>query len=180
MTAPEEQQQPHVGDSSDSGLLQEEIKRRAHSRMIVDVEEETVKVVIFRSSEQHYAFYGRIIREILPPLEISWVPGLPEFLPGLINIRGDIESTVDIHSFLGDGNHDRSRCMIALAVTDRFRSGILIDEIEDVTDIPADSIQPPLATLNSVARELVCGEFDYHGVMVSLLDIELLADKITL
>ena len=163
-----------------SELMLEELKRRQHSREVVDVEEERVKVMIFVCGEGRYAFYGSDIREILSGCEISWVPGLPDYLPGLINVRGDIESVIEIRHFLGVESARGGSGLIAMAVRPDFRSGVLIDAIDDVVDIPISAIQPPLSTLGGVARDLVAGEIEYRGHTVTLLDIDKLAARIAL
>lgn len=163
-----------------SEQILDELKKRQRAKEVVVVEEERVKVVIFICGENRYAFYGTDIREILPTCDISWVPCLPEYLPGLINIRGDIESVIDIRYFLGEEKAGHGTCLIAMAVRGDFHSGIMIDSIEDVVDIPLSTIYPPLATLNGAARDLVTGEIEYRGGMVTLLDIEKLATKISL
>lgn len=163
-----------------SEQILDELKRRHRAREVVDVEEERVKVVIFVCGENRYAFYGADIREILPSCDISWVPGLPDYLPGLINVRGDIESVIDIRNFLGEEKVNHGKSLIAMAVQGEFHSGIMIDSIEDVVDIPLSTIHPPLSTLNGAAGDLVIGEIEYGGEMVTLLDIEKLAAKISL
>lgn len=163
-----------------SEQILDELKRRQRTKDVVDVEEERVKVVIFSCVGNRYAFYGADIREILPSSEISWVPCLPEYLPGLINVRGDIESVIDIRHFLGEGLNDQGKFLIAMAVKGDFHSGIMIDSIEDVVDIPVNIIHAPLTTLSGAARDLVAGEMNYAGAMVTLLDIEKLAALITL
>jgi purine-binding chemotaxis protein CheW len=162
-----------------SELILNELKRRQRTREVVDVEEERVKIVIFTAGGKRYAFYGADIREILPADGISWVPGLPEYIPGLINIRGDIESVIDIRYFLGEERAAPAISRIAMVVHDDFRSGVLIDSIEDVVDIPVSLITPPLATLDGAARDLVSGELTCGGETVTLLDIGKLAAKIT-
>lgn len=163
-----------------SEMILSEIKRRHSAKEVVDIEEERVKVVIFACGGSRYAFYGSDIKEILSSCEISWVPGLPEYLPGLINVRGDIESVVDIRIFLGEGRADPAKSQIALAVRDDFHSGVMIDSIEDVVDIPISAIESPLSTLGGAARDLVSGEIRYGGETVTLLDIAKLAARITL
>lgn len=163
-----------------SELILGELKSRQRASQVVDVEEEQVKVVIFVCCGNRYAFYGGDIREILPSCEICWVPCLPDYLPGLINVRGDIESAIDIRHFLGEEKADPRKCLIAMAVRGDFRSGVMIDSIEDVVDIPLSAIKAPLSTLNGAARDLVIGEIEHGGEMVTLLDIEKLAAKITL
>lgn len=163
-----------------SDLILDELKRRARSKEVVDVEEERVKVVIFICGLNLFAFYGRDIREILPSCDISWVPGLPDYLPGLINVRGDIESVIDLRHFLGEEKDDHGKCLIAIAVRGDFHSGVMIDSIEEVVDIPLSTILPPLATLNGAARDLVIGEIEYGSETISLLDVGKLAALVAL
>ncbi|OGR38851.1 MAG: hypothetical protein A2051_07105 [Desulfovibrionales bacterium GWA2_65_9] len=163
-----------------SDELLDEVKRALHEKDVVDVEEERVKIVVFRSGGIRYAFYGSDIREILPPREIFWVPSLPACLPGLINVRGDIESVIDIRHFLGGEQTDVTKCLIAIAVRGDFRSGILIDSVEDVLDLPLSSIKPPLSSLGGVARELAAGEIELGEQTATLLNIDMLAAKVTL
>lgn len=163
-----------------SDLILNDLKKRQRIKEIVDVEEERVKVVIFNCGDNRYAFYGADIREILPTCDISWVPGLPDYLPGLINIRGDIESVIDIRHFLGEEKVEHGTCLVAMAVHGDFHSGVMIDSIENVADIPLSTILPPLATLNGAARDLVIGEIEYAGHMITLLDIGKLAAKISI
>ena len=163
-----------------SELILEELKRRQRTKEIIDVEEERVKIIIFTCGSNRYAFYGGHVREFLPKCDISWVPGLPDYLPGLINVRGDIESVIDIRHFLGEEKGDNWTGLIAMAVLEEFRSGIMIDAIKDVVDIPCSSIHPPLSTLDGAARDLVAGTIDYDNETISLLDIGKLAAKIAL
>jgi purine-binding chemotaxis protein CheW len=152
-----------------------ELKRSQRSRDVVDVEEERVKVIIFTCGGNQYAFYGKDIREFLPACVISWVPGLPDYLPGLINVRGDIESVIDISYFLGETAADRNS-LVAMAVRDDFRSGIMIDAIIDVVDMPRSA----LLNLEGAASELISGTVEYGTAAIPLLDIGKLAIKITL
>jgi len=147
---------------------------------IVDVEEARVKIVIFSIAEELYAFYGADVREILPPTEISPVPGLPEFLPGLINVRGDVESVVDIRHFLRIPSSPPAQGCIVLAAKNGIRSGVLVDAAIDVDDILLGDISPPLSTLDTGIREFIVGEFDYKEKSVTLLDVGTLFAKIAL
>jgi purine-binding chemotaxis protein CheW len=168
------------GEQYPGEQLLEEHKRRHRTKETVDVEEEKVKIVIFTCGGNRYAFYGRDVREILASCDISWVPSLPGYVLGLINVRGDIESVIDICHFLGKEKNTDGNSLVAMLVRGDFCSGVMVDAIEDVVDIPLSSIQPPLGTLNGAARDLVCGETDIDGESVSLLDIGKLAALISL
>jgi len=163
-----------------SELLLEELKRRGRSKEVVDVEEERVKVMIFSCGPGRYAFLGSEVREVLPSCEICWVPGLPDYLPGLINVRGDIESVIDVGHFLGETRDRPFSGLIAMAVKGEFRSGVMIDAIEDVIDVPVSAVGPPLATLEGAVRELVTGTITLKGRTISLLDVGRLPAKVSL
>ncbi len=159
----------------------DEVKRSLRSRDVVNVEEERVKVVVFTLGEGRYAFLGADIREIISGCRVFPVPSLPGSLPGLINVRGDIESAVDLRYFLGGGGAAPEKALIAMAVRGQFKSGIIIDSVEDVADLPVSRVKPPLETLAGAARELAAGEIELEdGRTATLLDIEKLAAKVTL
>lgn len=143
-------------------------------------EEAQVKVVIFSLSGELLAFYGQDVREILPLTEIAWVPGLPPFILGLINVRGDIESVTDIRHFLNLPGPDRQQGYIALTGTGSIRTGILVDDVLDVVDVPVSAVLPPLANLDPGIRPFAPGQLEYNSRVVTLLDCSSLLTKIVL
>jgi purine-binding chemotaxis protein CheW len=161
--------------------LLDEVKADRLNQDVAEAAEDWVKIVLFRAGSGRYAFYGHNIREILSGNEIYWVPGLPAFLPGLINVRGDIESVIDIQCLLGEPRGaGGAPGLIAMAVSRTFRSGIMVDAVEDVVDIPVSSIQPPLITLAAGVRDLVAGQIQLGKSLIPLLDIEKLQGRVTL
>ena len=164
-----------------SDRILEKIGRRRERETVVEVEEEKVKVVIFSLHNDLYAFSGESVKELLPPMAVYYVPGSPEFIPGVINVRGQIESVLNINRFLGlpDSAGVQTR-RIALTEKDGIRSGILVDSVEDVADIPVSSIKPPLDTLSTSIKEFVSGEFVFQDRLIILLDIGRIFKKITL
>jgi purine-binding chemotaxis protein CheW len=133
----------------------------------------SIKLVIFTLPSGYYAFGGESIKEILPAGKINGVPGVPDFILGVINVRGDIESVIDINGFLGlpvqEANSSKS---IIIAEGAGVRSGILVNSVEDVMDYPEDSIQPPLASLNDKIKQFVIGEIEYKELSVTVLNAE--------
>ena len=166
-------------ENNKSDLILKSIMRRKGQELVVDVEEQKVKMVIFFLFGERYAFYGENVKEILPLMPVSYVPGAPDFIPGVINIRGEIESVININRFLelpDPSSVQRGR--IAVAEKDGIRSGILVDSLEDVLDIPLSAIRPPLATLSQTIKEFVAGEFVYDDKSVTILDIGKIFRKI--
>ncbi len=166
-------------EKNKSDIILEELKRRRGEERVVDVEEATVKLVIFSLLSDYYAFYGSDVKEILPLLDTYYVPGSPHFIVGVVNVRGDIESVISINTFLGlkDGSKT-PQGRIILASGEGIRSGILVDSIVDVVDVPVSGISPPLPTLDKTGKELVAGEIHYRDRNVTLLDLARIFRKI--
>lgn len=162
-------------------LIIEELKKRKGKEATVDVEAENLKLVIFTLGDGHYAFPGADVKEILPLMEIFPVPGAPDFIPGVINNRGDIESVINLNKFLGIPDSDSTAASrIAIVSKAGLRSGILLDAVLDVMDVPLASVKPPLSTLDGAVKELVAGEVTYNSRNVVMLDAGRLFEKLAI
>jgi purine-binding chemotaxis protein CheW len=149
----------------------EVIEAKQNETALIDVNIASIKLVIFTLPNGYYAFGGESIKEILPAVKINGVPGVPDFILGVINVRGDIESVIDINSFLGLPEQETNNSKnIIIAEGAGVRSGILVNSVEDVMDFPEDSIQPPLASLNDKIKQFVIGETEYKEQSVTVLN----------
>lgn len=169
------------GQKHKSDLFLEAAERHREKQRVEDVEEEKIKLVIFTLAGGWYSFCAAEIKEIFSHMSIFYVPGAPDFIHGLINVRGDIESVINPNMLLGlpDSRKAPGDRILLAAVEGGIRSGVLVDSVEDVLDIAADSIKPPLPTLNKSIREFVEGEFVHGSNTVILLSVRKLFEKIT-
>lgn len=158
---------------SDTSLDQVLSQRLDARRDIVNVDIPTVKLVIFELGEQRFAFHSSHIREILAQTEVFFLPGCPSSLEGVINVRGDIESVMRPHAMLqvADSTVGRSSSIL-LGEGSGMRSGIRVDRVVDVTDVPQSSIQPPGATQPEHLRTLVLGVLQFQAQAVTVLDLD--------
>ncbi|MHB8880563.1 MAG: chemotaxis protein CheW [Thermodesulfovibrionales bacterium] len=168
-------------DERKSDLIIEELRKRKKKEAPVNVEAESLKVVIFLLGDGLYGFPGADVKEILPYTDMSPVPGAPDFIPGVINNRGDIESVISLSRYLGLPDSNRTAASrIAMASKSGVRSGVLVDAVLDVADVPLAAIKPPLSTLDQAIKELVTGEMMHNGRTVVMLDIGRLFDKLVI
>ena len=153
-------------------------RKRQSAGQTVDVDEPLVKLVVFALGEQRFAFYGEVISEVLADSEVYFLPGCPPSMEGVINVRGDIESVIRLRAVLGlPEARDAAASRILLGRTRAMRSGLRVDRVEDVLDVPQSAIQPPPHTLTEPLRPLVLGIVLLGGQPVHLLDLErILAD----
>ena len=158
---------------SETTLDQVLSQRRDAKQDIINVDEPAIKLVIFTLGNQHFAFHGERIREILAQAEVFFVPGSPASLEGVINVRGDIESVIRPHEILHLPESTVSRnSSILLGRGGGMSSGIRVDSVVDVVDVPQSSIQQPPATLPEHMRALVLGVLTFQEQPVAVLDLD--------
>lgn len=132
----------------------------------------TMRILSFLLAGENYSVDIRQAREITKVSYVTGVPNTPSFIIGVMDLRGEIISLIDIRNLLGLTEKLRIE-KAAVIVTDIAGSlvGIVIDEIGETLDIEEESIQPPLATIDSKVAEYTKGQVQLKGEILSLLDL---------
>jgi purine-binding chemotaxis protein CheW len=132
-----------------------EVLARAHDEF---EPEGFFEAVEFRLADETYAFASCYIREVYPIRDYTPLPGTPAFVLGLINVRGQIVSVIDIGKFFDlpqKGIGDLNKVIILR--DDRMEFGVLADSITGVRNIQTNSLQPSLPTLTGIREEYLMG-----------------------
>ena len=121
-------------------------------------------------------FFGidvQMVQEVIRRQEASRVPLAPRSVTGLINLRGQIVTAIDLRRRLGmvDRPADRDPMNVVVRGHDGAVS-LLVDEIGDVLEVEEDEIQAPPSTLHGTSRDLIHGIFKLESRLLLLLDIE--------
>ncbi len=147
--------------------------RRELSSEIINVDEESIKLVVFELAGDWFAFPGENISEILPKVEVFFVPGCPATLEGVINVRGDIESVITLSELLGKpATEVTATSSILRGHGGGMRSGIRVDRVIDVLDVVQSAIQPPHTKLPEHMRQIVTGLMKHQDKPVAILDLK--------
>jgi purine-binding chemotaxis protein CheW len=148
------------------------VKQREDQEPIIAIEEKKVQFVVFLLGNKYYAFYGECIKEIITVSEITYVPGMPEYILGVINVRGEIESVLDLRTVLSlPINPMTKRSRIMIGQVNDVRSGLFVDSVEDVLEIPEDHIHESGAVIDSDRTDYIAGESMYKEHELILLDL---------
>ena len=118
--------------------------------------ERKLRIVEFRLGTERYALEMDYVLEILPMLQWTALPCVPPFVMGLLNVRGQIFSIVDLRVIFGiaSGAGDATKNVILLRHGE-MRFGIFAEAIDGVRAVEAGQLQPPLATLHPRAARFV-------------------------
>ena len=104
-----------------------------------------IQALIFDIDGQLYGINIFTLDEVLPMLEIKPIPKGPEFLEGVINLRGRIVPVVDLRKTLGYSRQAFTReSRILIASFDGRKIGFIVDGARDVLEFGQDQIHPPV------------------------------------
>jgi purine-binding chemotaxis protein CheW len=156
-----------------SKLSQALTQRREINNNIVNVDEPSVKLVIVSMGGDYFAFHANHIQEILAHATVFFMPGCPDSMEGVINLRGNIESVIRLHTMLQlpapkttDDTH------ILLGRTRSMNSGIRVEQVIDMIDVVESALQSPPSTLPPHLSALVSSVIQFEQKPIAVLDLE--------
>ncbi len=138
--------------------------------------EDDLEVVEFLLAHEKYAVESVLVREVYPLKDLTFVPCTPSFVLGIVNVRGQILTVIDIKRFFElpeKGFSDLNKVIIVRA--GRMELGILADTILGVRLLPLKELQSSLPTLTGIRAEYLRG---VTGERTIVLDVaRILADE---
>ena len=138
--------------------------------------EESMEIVEFLLARERYGIESFYVREIYPLKELTPVPCTPPFVLGIINVRGQILSVIDIKKFFDLPQRGLTSVnKVIILHNDKMEFGILADVILGVRSITVSQIQPSLPTLTGIREQYLKGVTKEQ--MVILDAGKLLSDK---
>jgi purine-binding chemotaxis protein CheW len=117
------------------------------------------------------------VQEVIRYQEMTRVPLVPPVVRGLINLRGQIVTAIDLRKRLGMTERPASQLPMNVVVrTGDGAFSLLVDEIGDVIEVTEKSFERPPETLQGVAREMIRGVHKMPERLLLLLDTERVVD----
>jgi purine-binding chemotaxis protein CheW len=113
------------------------------------------------------------VQEVIRYLEMTRVPRAPAVVEGLINLRGQIVTAIDMRCRLELSPRPEGQLPMNVVVRgDEGAVSLLVDEIGDVLEVDDELFEAPPETLEGVARELIRGAYKLKDQLLLILDIE--------
>jgi purine-binding chemotaxis protein CheW len=111
------------------------------------------------------------VREVLRQQAITRVPLAPPTVAGLINLRGQVVTTVDLRERLQLAPDQDTQPMLVVVLIGGESVALLVDRIGGVVDVHDDQFEPPPDTLVGPVRELVVGAYKLDAQLLLGLDV---------
>lgn len=133
----------------------------------------SLRFVTFTLDQRLYGVRVESVQEVLRGLPRARVPLAPPTMAGLINLRGQVLSAVDLRQQLGlpaaepGGDH----MLVVIRVAGETLA-LVVDTIGSVVDVHDDQFEPPPDTLDPAFRELLLGAYKLDSTLLLALDVD--------
>lgn len=113
------------------------------------------------------------VQEVIRAQKMTRIPGSQEVVRGLMNLRGQIVTALDMRRRLNLGAADGNEPLMNVVVrTPDGPVSLLVDEIGDVLVVDSDQFEPPPETLQGIHRELISGSYKLDGRLLLVLNLD--------
>jgi purine-binding chemotaxis protein CheW len=139
-------------------ILQDRTRALAREAQTAAATEEYLEVLEFSLAYERYGLETAYVREVYPLKEFTPLPCTPPFILGIINVRGQILSVIDLKRFFNlpdKGLSDLNKVIILRR--GRLEVGILADAVIGVRPVPLPEVQAPPPTLEGVSPDYLKG-----------------------
>lgn len=147
---------------------------------------ETVQYLTFNLSDEVFALDVAKVREILEITNITKVPQTPDFMRGVINLRGSVVPVIDMRLKFGMSATEQTvnTCIIVVEVNmdgDTVVLGALADSVQEVVEMEPESIEaaPHIGTKLNTDFIKGMGKIDDHFVMILDIDMVFSSDELS-
>ena len=151
----------------------------------------SIDVVEFQLGDEHYALDIQIAREIVEMMPITPLPRAPQFLAGIINLRGEITNIINLRNLLGlpDTNGSENKKIIVLipAAAGGSNIGIIVDDVHSVIQVREDDVErisegitSSISTYVKGIIKIGVGDADTVKSLVIWLDVQKVIDDLAL
>jgi purine-binding chemotaxis protein CheW len=169
-----------VSDSVVSHLDQtaeEVLARRAASlaqEAVDDNAGDQVALLLFRLGVEWYAVRVSDVREIYQEYEVTPVPCVPEFIQGVVSIRGEILSVTDLAKTMGVGSAFAEGHQPPAIVVNNcdVATAMVVDEIGDIIELPQGGLEAPVSIIDRSQAEFVLGSVYVDGTLVGVVNVD--------
>jgi purine-binding chemotaxis protein CheW len=131
-----------------------------------------LQLVTFNISEEEFGVDILKVQEIIRTMEITKVPRAPEFVEGVINLRGKVIPILDLRRRFGmqARPHDKQTRIIVIELGSMI-VGFVVDGVSEVLRISASTVEPPPAVVSGLESEYISGVGKLEDRLLILLDL---------
>lgn len=145
-------------------------KTKAHAGVGGD---ELLQLVSFEIGDEEFGVDILKVQEINRMLEVTRVPNAPEYVDGVINLRGKVIPIIDLRRRFGMArkDHDKNTRIVVVELSGKV-VGFVVDAVSEVLRIPRSVTEPPPSLVAGIEAEYITAVGKLEDRLLILLDLE--------
>lgn len=137
----------------------------------------TQQYLTFTLNDEVFAMDIRTVREIIQHASMTVVPLMPDFVRGVINLRGAVVPVIDLQSRFGRtiSSLGKKTCIVIFDAStqgEKQELGLMVDAVSEVIDIADTNIEPTPSFGTTIAREFIRGMGKVDKDFIPIIDTE--------
>jgi len=133
---------------------------------------EVLQLVTFRLGKEEFSMDILKVQEIIRHMDLTRVPRTPDFVDGVINLRGRVIPVLDLRKRFGLPADERTNdTRIIVVDVDNRTVGLKVDAVSEVLRLPADTVEPPPSLVTGIESDYIKGVGKLDGRLIILLDV---------
>lgn len=141
------------------------------------VEQVQRQLLTFLLDGEPFAIDILVIKEIIEYGSLTEVPLMPDFIRGVLNLRGSVVPVIDLAARFGrsPAQIGRRTCIVIIEMENDGEMqdvGVVVDAVNEVLELPADQIQPAPTFGTRIRADFVSGMVELEGRFVIVLDVD--------
>jgi len=142
----------------------------------IDIEDDDTqkdKYLTFHVGSEDYGIQIENVTEIIRMQKIADLPNVPDYVKGVINLRGKVIPVIDMRKRfeIEERDYDDRTCIIVVGINGMM-VGLVVDSVNEVVDIPGEEIVPPPQTVGQDSEDFIKGFGKIGSEVKILLDVE--------
>lgn len=134
------------------------------------------QLVCFRIGEETYSIDIRPVREIRAWSATTALPNVPDFMRGVLNLRGTVVPILDLRARFGWGQTEATAVHVVIVIAvDSGLVGILVDAVSDILAVPEADIRPVPAVGGAATQECLDGLVTRDEQLIAIVSAERIA-----
>jgi len=130
------------------------------------------RYLTFFLGEEQYGIAIDRIKEIIAIMKVTNVPKTPEYMRGVINLRGSIIPVVDTRLRFGmETKEEDMHTAIVIVEVDKVNVGFIVDRVEEVASIDSSNLSEPPKFGNNMDTDFICSMAQMEDNVVMILDV---------
>ena len=140
--------------------------------------EKTLQFIAFRVDQEWYGIDITKVKEVIKVDRIAYLPSSPEHIAGIVNLRGNILSVMDLRVILRLHHEETGERRKIIAIeSGGLETGFLVDEIVDSIEVAAGKIEPALLTIPPEGAKYIEGQCRVNDKLIALISVEKVLEK---